>query len=210
MINGLIGNIQGAESSLTDTEPASRAVRAWRERPAGRSGSGQQGVSGVGRLSAGGRHAPALLVDEPLRHRQRQQPAEHEKPGEHVHARIVGARCSLEPAHHAYGLRKPARLPIELIIAMPAAAAVPPRNAVGRLQNSGSVVRMPIVASGEAEHRERGLVRPDHRQHEFPERADRGGDRDDASGARGAGPRCVRSGSSRPAAHTESPTAGRS
>ena len=42
---------------------------------------------------------------------------------------------------------KPARLPSELMSAMPAAAPVPARKAVGKLQNSGSVVRMPIVPS---------------------------------------------------------------
>src|SRR5471032_444175 len=46
-----------------------------------------------------------------------------------------------------YGLKNPARFPSELIIAMPAAAPVPARNAVGKLQNSGNVVRMPIVAN---------------------------------------------------------------
>src|SRR5471032_191254 len=46
-----------------------------------------------------------------------------------------------------YGLKNPARFPSELIIAIPAAAPVPAKNAVGRLQKSGNVVRMPIVAN---------------------------------------------------------------
>ncbi|MGC2224232.1 MAG: hypothetical protein WA624_18745 [Methylocella sp.] len=44
------------------------------------------------------------------------------------------------------GLMKPARLPIESMKAIPAAAAVPARNAVGRVQKSGNVVRMPRPA----------------------------------------------------------------
>src|SRR6186713_2776816 len=35
------------------------------------------------------------------------------------------------------GMPKPARFPIELMIAMPAAAAAPFRNAVGKFQNNG-------------------------------------------------------------------------
>ena len=42
---------------------------------------------------------------------------------------------------------KPARFPMELMIAMPAAAAAPFRNAVGKFQNSGDADRTPNVAS---------------------------------------------------------------
>src|SRR5262249_9545621 len=45
----------------------------------------------------------------------------------------------------ANGIRKPARLPIELIIAMPAAAAAPPRMEVGVLHDTGRADMMPIV-----------------------------------------------------------------
>src|SRR5262245_40492766 len=43
----------------------------------------------------------------------------------------------------AYGPAKPARLPIELITAMPAAAALPDKTAVGSVQNTGSVPNTP-------------------------------------------------------------------
>src|SRR6266702_6641695 len=46
-----------------------------------------------------------------------------------------------------YGLAKPARLPIELMIAMPAAAVAPDMNAVGSDQNSGAQVSTPAAAS---------------------------------------------------------------
>ncbi len=44
------------------------------------------------------------------------------------------------------GLTKPERLPIELIIAMPAAAAGPARYAVGRLQDNAIDDSTPIAA----------------------------------------------------------------
>ena len=44
------------------------------------------------------------------------------------------------------GLTKPARLPTELINAMPAAAAAPLKKAGGRHQNCARPVMMPIVA----------------------------------------------------------------
>src|SRR5690606_8579808 len=50
----------------------------------------------------------------------------------------------------AYELAKPARLPTEVIKAMPAAAANPPRKAVGSVQNNGNVLMMPIVAKQNA------------------------------------------------------------
>ena len=40
----------------------------------------------------------------------------------------------------------PARLPTELITAIPAAADAPRRNAVGNVQNNGTTARIPIVA----------------------------------------------------------------
>ena len=56
---------------------------------------------------------------------------------------VLWVRSLIQPT--ANGLMKPARLPIELMKASPDAAAVPARNAVGRLQKSGNVVRMPIL-----------------------------------------------------------------
>src|SRR5690348_10076537 len=50
----------------------------------------------------------------------------------------------------AYGPAKPARLPIELITAMPAAAAVPDRTAVGNVQNTGSVPNTPQAPMAKA------------------------------------------------------------
>ena len=44
------------------------------------------------------------------------------------------------------GAAKPERLPKELMNAMPAAAAAPPRKAVGMPQKTGSVDMMPMVA----------------------------------------------------------------
>src|SRR6266702_5200880 len=63
----------------------------------------------------------------------------------YIPAAFPAVACFSQPT--AYGLRNPARFPMELISAIPAAAPVPARNEVGKLQNSGSVVRMPIVAS---------------------------------------------------------------
>ena len=45
------------------------------------------------------------------------------------------------------GLTKPARFPVELINAIPAAAAVPPRKEVGSAQNIGKAEITPAVAS---------------------------------------------------------------
>src|ERR1700751_5658186 len=45
-----------------------------------------------------------------------------------------------------WGSAKPARLPIELMIAMPAAAVAPDMNAVGSDQNSGAQVSTPAAA----------------------------------------------------------------
>ena len=56
---------------------------------------------------------------------------------------VLWVKSLIQPT--ANGLMKPARLPIELMKASPDAAAVPARNAVGRLQKSGNVVRMPIL-----------------------------------------------------------------
>src|SRR5208282_1420238 len=44
------------------------------------------------------------------------------------------------------GLTNPARLPVQLISAMPAAAADPPRKEVGSDQNIGSAVTIPTTA----------------------------------------------------------------
>ena len=46
-----------------------------------------------------------------------------------------------------YGLRKPARLPIELIAAIPAAADFQFSAAVGRVQSSGMLDRLPAIAA---------------------------------------------------------------
>src|SRR3954452_4197097 len=46
----------------------------------------------------------------------------------------------------AKGPANPARLPIELITAIPAAAAAPERNAVGSVQNTGKQAKMPKPA----------------------------------------------------------------
>src|SRR3954449_3214145 len=46
-----------------------------------------------------------------------------------------------------YGPPKPARLPIELISAMPPAAAVPDSHAVGSVQNTAKVQKMPMAAT---------------------------------------------------------------
>src|SRR5450830_794678 len=43
------------------------------------------------------------------------------------------------------GLTKPARLPVQLINAMPAAAPAPPGNAVGSAQNMATAVTTPIA-----------------------------------------------------------------
>ena len=45
------------------------------------------------------------------------------------------------------GLKKPPRLPVQLTSAMPAAAALPPRNDVGSAQNIGTAVTTPTTAS---------------------------------------------------------------
>lgn len=47
----------------------------------------------------------------------------------------------------SYGPPKPARLPIELINAMPPAAATPLKKAVGRVQNSPNAANPPIAAT---------------------------------------------------------------
>ncbi|KUQ16801.1 hypothetical protein AWI37_22880 [Klebsiella aerogenes] len=44
-----------------------------------------------------------------------------------------------------HGATKPARLPKELITAIPTAAEAPPRKAVGRLQKSGRVLNPPAA-----------------------------------------------------------------
>ena len=44
-----------------------------------------------------------------------------------------------------YGATKPARLPIELISAIPPAAAVPLGNAAGNVQNNGAIANRPIA-----------------------------------------------------------------
>ena len=46
-----------------------------------------------------------------------------------------------------YGATKPARLPSELIYAIPAAAAVPVRKTLGSGQKTGSAPKMPIAQS---------------------------------------------------------------
>ena len=50
----------------------------------------------------------------------------------------------------AYGPAKPARLPIELISAIPPAADVPDRNAVGSVQKTGMLPKMPKPATEKA------------------------------------------------------------
>ena len=50
----------------------------------------------------------------------------------------------------AYGPAKPARLPIELIRAMPPAAAAPERKAAGNVQNTGRQPKMPKPATDSA------------------------------------------------------------
>ena len=45
------------------------------------------------------------------------------------------------------GPTKPPRLPIELMVAMPAAAAGPDRNSVGMLHSGGFAEEMPILTS---------------------------------------------------------------
>ena len=57
----------------------------------------------------------------------------------------------------ANGPKKPARLPTELITAMPAAAAAPDRNAVGSVQNTGSTANTPN-APIEGSHLQRRIV----------------------------------------------------
>ena len=58
---------------------------------------------------------------------------------------VLWVKSLIQPTK--YGLTNPARLPNELIKAIPAAAAVPPKMAVGRLQNNGKVVIIPSVAT---------------------------------------------------------------
>ena len=73
------------------------------------------------------------------------------------------------------GLTKPAKLPRELMMAIPAAAAAPPRNAVGRGQNSGSELRMPAVARVSAAMPMTGRVRDEAGQDQpEPAKASRG------------------------------------
>src|SRR5262245_63926942 len=50
----------------------------------------------------------------------------------------------------AYGPAKPARLPIELISAMPPAAAAPERKAAGNVQNTGRQPKIPKPATDNA------------------------------------------------------------
>ena len=59
-----------------------------------------------------------------------------EHAGEHQQAAGVAAGEVAQPAHRPQGRAQPPRLPIELISAMPAAAAVPPRNIGGIAQNT--------------------------------------------------------------------------
>ena len=54
-----------------------------------------------------------------------------------VHKMAVLCVCAI--GLFEYGATKPARLPIELISAIPPAAAVPLRNAVGNVQNNGAI-----------------------------------------------------------------------
>src|SRR6478609_3628139 len=67
-----------------------------------------------------------------------------------------------------YGALKPARFPIVLISATPAAAAAPVRKRVGRVQKLGRAAKMAdavtvmtaIVATGEPAKRATGMVTP--------------------------------------------------
>src|SRR5687767_13809470 len=61
-----------------------------------------------------------------------------------IAASVEPVASMIEPI--MYGLTKPARFPTELITAMPAAAAVPPRNDVGSDENNGAQVMTPAAA----------------------------------------------------------------
>ncbi len=76
---------------------------------------------------------------------QGDQCTHHEHPGQHVHARVGGFGDLFQPSHHI-GRDKTSQVAIELIAAIPAAAAAPPKNEVGRLQNKGMAETMPMQA----------------------------------------------------------------
>ena len=71
------------------------------------------------------------------------------------------------------GPKNPPRLPIALIIAMPAAAAVPPSSIGGIVQNTLITERWPDLADREGQHQQVQIVPERDRQ----EQADRRGDR---------------------------------
>src|SRR5271163_2370592 len=65
-----------------------------------------------------------------------------------IRNRLESSECVIVFSHPtSAGLTNPARLPVELINAMPAAAPVPPRNDVGKAQNIGKAVITPEAAS---------------------------------------------------------------
>src|ERR1700685_3268840 len=59
-------------------------------------------------------------------------------------ADVLCVRSVIQPTRKV--LAKPAMLPSELISAIPAAAAAPPRNAAGKVQNDDCAVDAPAVA----------------------------------------------------------------
>jgi hypothetical protein len=107
-------------------EPPIRRI--WNVRPSFRLGCA--GEFGAG-LVAAGKH---------------QNAPDQRQNGEHQKTRRGAPGRFLDPADQIRAA-EPARLPIELISAMAPAAAVPESQAVGKVQNTAKMQKMPIAAN---------------------------------------------------------------
>src|ERR1700679_496210 len=75
-----------------------------------------------------------------------------------IRNRLESSECVTVFSHPTtVGLTKPARLPVALINAMPAAAPVPPRKDVGNAQNMGKAVITPEAASVKRQAKQRDI-----------------------------------------------------